>query len=63
MKLPDFDSTDSDGRKYREITLPGGTFRMYEDRPYVWTQILKPGEKSLVEKIEEAYANGEIKKK
>lgn len=35
---------------------------MYDDRPYVWVQILKPGEKSLVEKIEEAYMAGEIKK-
>ena len=61
--LPNFDQTDSDGRTYREITLPGGTFRMYEDLPYVWNQILQPGEKSLVEKIEEAYASGQISKK
>ena len=47
---------------YREVTLPGGTFRMYDDRPYVWVQVLQPGEKSLVEKIEEAYSNGEISK-
>ena len=47
---------------YKEVTLPGGTFRMYEDRPYVWVQVLKPGEKSLVEKIEAAYYGGEIKK-
>ena len=47
---------------YKEITLPGGTFRMYDDRPFVWVQVLKPGEKSLVEKIEEAFENGEIKK-
>lgn len=47
---------------YREITLPGGTFRMYDDRPYVWVQVLQPGEKSLVEKIAEAYSNGDISK-
>ena len=47
---------------YREVTLPGGTFRMYDDRPYVWVQVLQDGEKSLVEKIEEAYSNGEISK-
>lgn len=35
---------------YREVTLPGGTFRMYDDRPYVWVQVLQDGEKSLVEK-------------
>lgn len=46
---------------YREITLPGGTFRMYDDRPNVWIQILQPGEKSLVEKIEEAYEQGNLK--
>lgn len=62
MKLPNFDSTDSDGRKYREITLPGGTFRMYEDRPYTWTQILKPGDKSIMQQIEEAYMSGGLKK-
>ena len=47
---------------YREVTLPGGTFRIYDDRPYVWVQVLQDGEKSLVEKIEEAYTNGEISK-
>ena len=47
---------------YKEITLPGGTFRMYDDRPNVWVQVLQPGEKSLVEKIAEAYGNGEISK-
>ena len=35
---------------------------MYEDRPNVWVQILQPGEKSLVQKIEDAYMAGEIKK-
>lgn len=62
MKLPNFDSTDSDGRKYRETTLPGGTFRMYEDRPYVWSQILKPGDKSIIEQITDAYCSGDLKK-
>ena len=47
---------------YKEITLPGGTFRMYDDRPYVWVQVLQPGEKSLVEKIEEAYESGNVSK-
>ena len=48
---------------YKEITLPGGTFRMYDDRPNVWVQILQEGELSLVEKIEQAYNNGQISKK
>ena len=48
---------------YKEITLPGGTFRMYDDRPYVWVQILQPGEKSLVEKIHEQDANMPAKNK
>ncbi len=48
---------------YREITLPGGTFRMYDDRPYVWVQQLKEGEKSLVQQIEDAYNSGNISKK
>jgi len=48
---------------YREVTLPGGTFRMYDDRPNVWVQILQPGEKNIIEKIEDAYASGELKGK
>ena len=28
---------------------------MYDDRPYVWVQILQPGEKNLLEKIVAAY--------
>ena len=47
--------------EYEEFTLPGGTFRCYKDRPYVWIQVLKPGEKSIVEKIEDAYASGQLK--
>ena len=61
--LPDFDMTDSDGRLCREITLPGGTFRMYQDTPYVWKQILKPGDKTIIETIEEAFVSGKISKK
>lgn len=48
---------------YKEITLPGGTFRMYDDRPDVWVQVLEPGEKSVAEKIEEAFNAGQISKK
>lgn len=33
-----FSLTDTDGRKYRQIDLPSGKFRMYEDRPDVWKQ-------------------------
>jgi hypothetical protein len=62
VKLPNFDSIDSDGRSYCEITLPGGTFRMFEDRPYVWTQILKPGDKPIIQAIEGAYFSGALKK-
>lgn len=47
---------------YKEITLPGGTFRMYDDRPNVWVQVLQEGEKSLIEKIEDAFNNGKINK-
>ena len=61
--LPDFDQADTDGRMYREISLPGGTFRMFEDTPFVWKQILNPGEKSLVDKINDSFINGEITKK
>lgn len=53
----------SDSINYREIKLPGGTFRMYDDRPNVWVQQLRPGEKTLVEQIEDAYASGAMKAK
>jgi len=60
--LPNFDKTDSDGRKFREITLPAGTFKMFEDRPFVWTQDLQPGELNVAEKIAKADAEGLIGK-
>jgi hypothetical protein len=49
-------------REYREITLPGGTFRQYPDDPYTWHQILQPGERSVAQKIEDAYNAGLISK-
>lgn len=36
---------------------------MYDDKPNVWMQILQPGEKSVAEKIEEAFNAGGISKK
>jgi hypothetical protein len=60
MQLPNFDSTDSDGRKYREVVLPGGTFRMYEDRPYVWTEVREPGQPHWFRKVEELFERGEL---
>lgn len=53
----------SDSVDYREIKLPGGTFRMYDDRPNVWVQQLLPGEKTVIEKINIAYERGEFKGK
>lgn len=61
--LPNFDQTDSDGRKYCEISLPGGTFRMFEDKPFIWNQVLQSGEKSIIQVIEDAFNNGEVKKR
>lgn len=26
---------------YREVTVPAGTFRMYDDRPNVWVEVPK----------------------
>lgn len=54
--------TQTSNTPYKEITLPGGTFRMYDDQPNVWVQVLQPDEKSIVEKIEDAFMAGEIKK-
>lgn len=61
MELPNFNLTDTDGRMYHEIVLPGGTFRMYEDTPYQWQQQLQPGEKSLQQRIVDAYESGNCK--
>lgn len=49
-------------RTYKEIEMPIGTFRMYDDTPYVWVQILKPGDRSLVERIDDAFNSGNVKK-
>lgn len=46
---------------YNEIVLPAGTFRMYADRPNVWIQILKSGDKSVVDRIEDDFNSGNIK--
>lgn len=24
---------------YKEVTLPAGVFRMYDDRPFVWVEV------------------------
>jgi len=48
---------------YKEITLPGGTFRMYDDQPNVWIQQLQRGEKNVSEKIMDAYNAGDVSKK
>lgn len=61
MELPNFDRTDSDGRSFREVVLPGGTFRMYEDRPYVWTEVREPGQPSWFQPVEDAFNRGEMK--
>lgn len=53
----------SDSPNYKEITLPAGTFRMYDERPNVWIQQLQSGEKSVVEKIDDAFNAGQISKK
>ena len=61
MELPNFDRTDSDGRFFREVVLPGGTFRMYEDRPYVWTEVREPDQPHWFAKVEASFMRGEMK--
>lgn len=55
-------STQNSDVNYREVTVPGGTFRMYDDSPNEWVQVLQPGEKNVVEKIADAFNNGQISK-
>ncbi len=36
---------------YREIVLPAGTFRMYDDRPNVWVEVPRnDGHKNWIER-------------
>ena len=32
-------SSKADKMNYKEITLPAGTFRMYDDKPNVWVEV------------------------
>lgn len=58
-----FNLTDDNGRAYCEITLPGGRFIAYEDNPHVYTQVLREGEKSVVETIMDTFNSGALKQK
>lgn len=58
-KIMTYDMKDETGRAYREMVLPAGTFRQYEDTPFVWKQTTG---KCLFERIYEAFEAGEIKK-
>jgi hypothetical protein len=44
-----------------EVVLPGGTFRQYSDRPFIWVQ--DPNEVSIVQQIESMFASGACKGK
>ena len=39
---------------YREITVPAGTFRMYDDRPNVWVEV--PKDDGYANWVERGYA-------
>jgi hypothetical protein len=39
---------------YKEITVPAGTFRMYDDRPNVWVEV--PQDDGYANWIERGYA-------
>lgn len=34
-----YPETDTDGRKYKQVELPAGNFRMYEDEYPTWHQV------------------------
>ena len=60
MQSPEeFDKVTENGRRYREITFPIGTFRMYEDIPGAWIQA---DGISIVQRINDAFDSGEVKK-
>jgi hypothetical protein len=53
--------TQTSNTPYKEITLPAGTFRMYEDRPNVWVEV--PRNDGYANWIERGYAMSEEKNK
>jgi hypothetical protein len=42
-------------RKYKEVTLPAGTFRMYEDDPNIWVEAPRADEANRVNIAGSAY--------
>lgn len=48
-------------RKYKEITLPAGTFRMYEDDPNIWVEA--PRTDGYANWLEWSHANKPMKMK
>jgi hypothetical protein len=60
----DFVQTDTDGRRYRDIVLPGGTFRMYEDEPYTARQVKQsPDDPDWFQPVYDAWERGEMRTK
>jgi hypothetical protein len=60
----DYSLQDTESRAYREITMPTGiTFRMYEDTPYVWTQVKDCTECSWALPMFAAWQRGDMKVK
>lgn len=42
---------------YKEITLPAGTFRMYDNRPNVWVEV--PQDDGYANWVERGYAHAQ----
>jgi len=60
----EFDQTDADGKRYRDIVLPGGTFRTYEDDPYTARQVKQsPDEPDWFQPVLDAWARGDMRTK
>jgi len=62
--MTEYPHTDSDGRRYRDITLPGGTFRTYEDDPFTARQVKQsPDEPDWIQPLYDAWARGDMRSK
>lgn len=47
--------------EYKEYVLPGGTFRVYPDRPHVAVQVMSsPYDRNVAQKIEDYYVAGNL---
>jgi hypothetical protein len=62
--MTEYPNIDENGRRYYDITLPGGTFRTYEDDPYTaWQVKQSPDDSDWIQPLYDAWERGDMKVK